>query len=330
MLTRRLTLAGALALAVAVPFVIPAAAQEATTKIPVVASFSILGDFVKEVGGDRVEVTTLVGPNGDAHVFQPAPGDAKKVSAAQIVFVNGLGFEGWIDRLVKASGTKAEIVVATKGITPREMADEDEDEHAAHDHGKDHKDHDHDDHAEKDGHVHGGTDPHAWQSVANAQIYVANIRDALIAADPAGKAAYEANAAAYTAKLGALDAEIKAAMAAIPDSRRRIITSHDAFGYFGAAYGVEFIAPQGVSTDSEASAKDVARIIRQIKAENIPAVFMENISDPRLVKRIAKETKAKVGGELFSDALSDDKGPASTYIDMMKNNVAQLSSALSS
>ncbi|MDQ0348606.1 metal ABC transporter substrate-binding protein [Ancylobacter vacuolatus] len=337
MLTRRLTLAGALALGIALPISLPATAQEAATKIPVVASFSILGDFVKQVGGDRVEVTTLVGPNGDAHVFQPAPGDAKKVSAAQIVFVNGLGFEGWIDRLVKASGTKAEIVVATKGITPREMADEDEDDHAAHDHGKDHKDHDHDEHAKKDGHDHdhaghdhGGVDPHAWQSVANAEIYVANIRDALIAADPAGKAAYEANAAAYTAKLQALDAEVKAAVASIPEKNRRIITSHDAFGYFGAAYGVEFIAPQGVSTDSEASAKDVAHIIRQIKADNIPAVFMENISDPRLVKRIAKETKAKVGGELFSDALSDDKGPASTYIDMMKNNVAQLSSALSS
>ena len=327
MLTRRLAVAGALALGLSLPLALPAAAQDATKKIPVVASFSILGDFVKEVGGDRVAVTTLVGPNGDAHVFQPAPADAKKVAAAQIVFVNGLGFEGWIDRLVKASGTKAEIVVATKGITPREMADEDEDDHAA----QGHKDHDHD-HAKKGehDHDHGGTDPHAWQSVANAEIYVANIRDALIAADPAGKAAYEANASAYTAKLEALDAQVKAAMAAIPESRRRIITSHDAFGYFGAAYGVEFIAPQGVSTESEASAKDVARIIRQIKAENIPAVFMENISDPRLVKRIAKETQAKIGGELFSDALSDDKGPASTYIDMMKNNITQLSSALSS
>ncbi|MDQ0304055.1 metal ABC transporter substrate-binding protein [Ancylobacter polymorphus] len=327
MLTRRLAVAGALALGLSLPLALPAAAQEAAKKIPVVASFSILGDFVKEVGGDRVSVTTLVGPNGDAHVFQPAPADAKKVASAQIVFVNGLGFEGWIDRLVKASGTKAEIVVATKGITPREMADEDEDDHAA----QGHKDHDHD-HAKKGehDHDHGGTDPHAWQSVANAEIYVANIRDALIAADPAGKAAYEANASAYTAKLEALDAQVKAAMAAIPESRRRIITSHDAFGYFGAAYGVEFIAPQGVSTESEASAKDVARIIRQIKAENIPAVFMENISDPRLVKRIAKETQAKIGGELFSDALSDDKGPASTYIDMMKNNITQLSSALSS
>ncbi|WP_421699852.1 metal ABC transporter substrate-binding protein [Ancylobacter sp.] len=325
MLTRRLAVAGALALGLSLPLALPAAAQDAAPKIPVVASFSILGDLVKEVGGDRVAVTTLVGPNGDAHVFQPAPADAKKVAAAQIVFVNGLGFEGWIDRLVKASGTKAEIVVATKGITPREMADEDEDDHAA----PGHKDHDHAKKGEHD-HDHGGIDPHAWQSVANAEIYVANIRDALVAADPAGKAAYEANASAYTAKLEALDAEVKAAMAAIPESRRRIITSHDAFGYFGAAYGIEFIAPQGVSTESEASAKDVARIIRQIKAENIPAVFMENISDPRLVKRIAKETQAKIGGELFSDALSDDKGPASTYIDMMKNNITQLSSALSS
>lgn len=338
MLTRRLYLAGALALGVATPLAAPAMAQDAAPKIPVVASFSILGDFVSEVGGDRVAVTTLVGPNGDAHVFQPAPGDAKKVAAAKLVFVNGLGFEGWIDRLVKASGTKAEIVVATRDITPREMADGDEDEHGhadAHDHDKDH---DHDKHADDKGHEHehahghdhGGIDPHAWQSVPNAEIYVANIRDALIAADPAGKATYEANANAYTAKLQALDAEVKAAVAAIPADKRRIITSHDAFGYFGAAYGIEFVAPQGVSTEAEASAKDVARIIRQIKAEKIPAVFVENISDPRLVKRIASETGAKIGGELFSDALSDDKGPASTYIDMMNNNIRELSAALSS
>lgn len=315
MLTRRHWLAAALALGLATP----AFAQDAPAKIPVVASFSILGDFVKEVGGDRVSVSTLVGPNGDAHVFQPSPADAKKVAAAKLVFVNGLGFEGWIDRLVKASGTKAEVVVATTGIAPREMAEE-EDDH----------DHDHKKHADAHDHDHGGTDPHAWQSVDNAEVYVANIRDALIAADPAGKATYEANAAAYTAKLDALDAQVKAAIAAIPAERRRIITSHDAFGYFGAAYGMEFVAPQGVSTEAEASAKDVARIIRQIKAEKIPAVFMENISDPRLVKRIAAETDAKIGGELYSDALSDDKGPASTYIDMMQNNIRQFSAALSS
>ncbi|WGD28544.1 metal ABC transporter substrate-binding protein [Ancylobacter sp. WKF20] len=311
MLSRRHLIAAAMAVGLAGP----AFAQDAApaTKLPVVASFSILGDFVKEVGGDRIAVSTLVGPNGDAHVFQPAPADAKKVAAAKVVFVNGLGFEGWMNRLIKASGTKATIVVATKGVAPRKM----EEEEGGHDHGK-------------DAHAHEITDPHAWQSVANAKLYVANVRDGLIAADPAGKATYEANATAYLAKLDALDAEVKAAIATIPAERRRIITSHDAFGYFGAAYGMEFIAPQGVSTEAEASAKDVAKIIRQIKAEKIPAVFMENISDPRLVKRIADETGAKIGGEVYSDALSDDKGPASTYIDMIENNIRAFSSALSS
>ncbi|GAB4067380.1 metal ABC transporter substrate-binding protein [Ancylobacter sonchi] len=300
---------------VAAPIATPAAAQTDTgAKLPVVASFSILGDLVKNVGGDRVAISTLVGPDGDAHVFQPAPADAKKMAAAKVVFVNGLGFEGWMDRLAKSSGTSAAVVVAAKGVTAREMEEE------GHDHGKE----------AQAGHDHEETDPHAWQSVANAEIYVANIRDGLIAADPAGKATYEANAAAYLARLQALDAEIKAAVARIPADKRRVITSHDAFGYFEGAYGLEFIAPQGVSTEAEASAKDVARIIRQIKAEKIPAVFMENISDPRLIKRIANETGAKIGGTVFSDALSDDKGPAATYIDMMQNNIREFSAALSS
>lgn len=316
MLSRRHLIAAAMAVGLpALGTAGPAFAQDSApaTKLPVVASFSILGDFVQEVGGDRIAVSTLVGPNGDAHVFQPAPADAKKVAAAKVVFVNGLGFEGWMNRLIKASGTNATIIVATKGVAPRKM----EEEEGGHDHGK-------------DAHAHEETDPHAWQSVANAKLYVANVRDGLIAADPAGKATYEANASAYLAKLDALDAEVKAAIATIPAERRRIITSHDAFGYFGAAYGMEFIAPQGVSTEAEASAKDVAKIIRQIKAEKIPAVFMENISDPRLVKRIADETGAKIGGEVYSDALSDDKGPASTYIDMIENNIRAFSSALSS
>ncbi|WP_454917029.1 metal ABC transporter solute-binding protein, Zn/Mn family [Xanthobacter sediminis] len=318
MLSRRLFLAAACAATLA-GAAVPALAQS-EAKLPVVASFSILGDFVKEVGGDRIALTTIVGPNGDSHVYQPTPADAKKLAAAKVVFVNGLGFEGWMDRLVKASGTKAEVVVATTGITPRtrtatEPQDDDEAEH-----GKGHK----------DAHDHGPIDPHAWQSIANAKIYVANIRDGLIAADPAGKDTYTANAAAYTARLDALEGEVKSAMAAIPEAQRRIITSHDAFGYFGDAYGVTLIAPAGVSTETEASAKDVARIIRQIKAQKIPAVFLENVSDPRLVSRIAKESGAKVGGELFTDALSDDKGPATTYILMIQSNVRTLSSALSS
>lgn len=297
MLNRRSVLLG-LAAGVALP--LPAIAQE---KLPVVASFSILGDFVREIGGERVAVSTLVGPDGDAHVYSPTPADAKTVAGAKLVVVNGLKFEGWLTRLVKSSGTKATVATATAGITPLKMAD---------DHG----------------HGHGGEDPHAWQSVANARLYVGNVRDALVAADPAGKAIYEANAAAYLTKLDALETEIKAAVARIPADRRKAITSHDAFGYFVKAYGIAFIAPQGVSTEAEASAKDVARIIRQIKAEKVPAVFLENITNPRLAEQIAKESGAKIGGRLYSDALSAENGPAGTYIAMMKHNISQIEKAL--
>jgi zinc/manganese transport system substrate-binding protein len=300
MLTRRRAIA---ATAFAALFI--AAPARAQDRLKIIASFSILGDLVKNVGGDRVEVATLVGPNGNAHVYAPSPGDAKKVADAKLVFVNGLGFEGWLERLVKASGTKAPIVIATKGIKPIERAGE----------------HDHD-------HDHGRADPHAWQSVANAKIYVANIRDALIAADPAGKDAYLANAAAYLAKLDALEREVREVIAKIPADRRRVITSHNAFGYFQNAYGVNFIAPQGVSTEAEASAKDVAAIIAQIKKQKAAAVFLENVTDPRLVEQIARETGAKVGGTLYSDALTDDKGGATTYIDLIRHNLRQLASAL--
>jgi len=278
----------------------PALAQE--KKLPVVATFSILGDLVKNVGGDRVEITTLVGPNSDTHVYAPTPADAKKVAAAKVVFVNGLGYEGWMTRLVKAAGAKAPSVVTSQGVRSRKMEEEGQQV----------------------------TDPHAWQSIANAKIYVANIRDGLAAADPAGKDIYDANAKAYLAKLDALETEVKDAIGKIPAERRRIITSHDAFGYFGATYGIEFIAPAGVSTEAAVSARDVAKIITQIKKQKIPAIFMENITDPRMMEQIAKESGAKIGGSLFSDALSDEKGPAPSYIDMMRNNIRQLSLALMS
>lgn len=284
----------------------------AQDKLPVVASFSILGDFVKEVGGERVAVTTLVGPNGDAHVYSPTPADAKAMAGAKLIVINGLKFEGWMTRLIKSSGAKATVATATTGITPLEAED----------------DHDHDKKGHAHGHDHGGVDPHAWQSVANAKVYIANIRDALTKADPAGQASYQANATRYLAQLDAVEAEIKAAVARIPADRRKAITSHDAFGYFVKAYGIAFIAPQGVSTEAEASAKDVGRIIRQIKAEKIPAVFLENVTNPRLVERIAKESGAKIGGRIFSDALSDADGPAGTYIAMMKHNISQIEKAL--
>src|SRR5262249_9547009 len=262
MLTRRCVIAAAAFATFAAR--VPAGAQEpAKSRLKVIASFSILADFVKNVGGDRIETATLVGPNGNAHVYAPSPADAKKVADAKIVFVNGLAFEGWLDRLVKASGTKAAIVVASKGIKRRER-------------GSDH-DHDH-------GQNHGQADPHAWQSVANAKIYVTNIRDALIAADPAGQATYEANAAAYLGKLDALEREVRDVIGKVPPERRRVITSHNAFGYFADAYGVDFTAPQGVSTESEASAKDVAAIIAQIKKQKISAVFFDHVNDPRQVR----------------------------------------------
>lgn len=282
----------------------PLLAQE---KLPVVASFSILGDFVGQVGGDRVSVTTLVGANGDAHVYSPTPADAKSMAAAKLIVVNGLKFEGWMTRLIKSSGAKATVATATIGIAPLKGDD---------DHGKAGHGHDHD------------VDPHAWQSVANAKVYVGNIRDALVKADPAGKDAYEANAARYLAQLDAVESEIRAAIARIPADRRKAITSHDAFGYFVKAYGIAFIAPQGVSTEAEASAKDVARIIRQVKAEKVPAVFLENVTNPRLVEQIARESGAKVGGRIYSDALSDAAGPAGTYIAMMKHNISEIEKAL--
>jgi zinc/manganese transport system substrate-binding protein len=282
----------------------PALAQDAAARpLNVVATFSILADFVASVGGDRVTVTALAGPDSDTHVYTPTPADAKRIADARLVVLNGLGLEGWLPRLIKSSGSKAASVVASKGITVLKA---------------------------DDGHGHGEADPHAWQSVANVKIYVANIRDALAAADPAGAEAYRANAVRYLDRLDALEREVREAVAAIPAQRRRVISTHSAFGYFAAAYGIAFIAPQGVSTDSEPSARDVAAIIAQIKKEKIPAVFLENVSDPRLMRRIAAETGAAIGGTLYSDSLTGEKGPAPTYIDMVRHNIKTLTRALSS
>jgi zinc/manganese transport system substrate-binding protein len=287
--------------------VFPGMAQ-AQEKLQVVASFSILADLTKNVGGDRVDVSALVGPGSDAHVYTPTPADARNVAAAKLVIVNGLGFEGWLARLVKSAGNKATVVTATKGITPRkEKADA---------------------HGHKHSHDHSDADPHAWQSVANVKIYVANIRDALVAADASGAETYRKNADAYVSKLDALDREVREAVAKLPAERRKVISTHDAFGYFADAYGITFIAPQGVSTEAEATARDVARIISQIKAQKIPAVFLENVSDPRLMRRISAESGARLGGTLFSDSLTDEKGPAPTYIDMIRYNIKALTGAL--
>jgi len=268
----------------------------AQDKINVVASFSILGDFVRNVGGDRVNVTTLVGADSDVHVYTPAPADAKKIADAKLVVVNGLGLEGWLPRLVQSSGSKATVVTASVNITPLKLGS-----HA---------------------------DPHAWQSVANAKTYVTNISKALSDAAPADAEIFRSNAEAYRAKLDALDDEIRLWIAQIPSERRKVISTHNAFGYFASAYSIEFVAPLGVSTESEPSARDIASIITQIKTQKIPAVFLENISDPRLMGRIAAETGAKIGGTLYSDSLTGENGDAPTYIDMVRHNIMVLTSAL--
>ena len=262
----------------------------------VVASFSILGDFVHQVGGDRVNLITLVGPNSDVHVYTPAPADAKTVADARLLVINGLGLEGWLPRLLQSSGSKAEIVEAARGVAPLKLGSD--------------------------------ADPHAWQSVANAKIYVANIRDALMSADPADAEIFSARTDRYLSELDALDEEVREAIARIPPERRKVISTHDAFGYFAAAYGIAFIAPLGVSTESEPSARDIAKIIAQVRTAGIPAVFLENISDDRLVGRIAAETGAKLGGTLFSDSLTSEKGDAPTYIAMVRHNIKALTGAL--
>lgn len=280
--------------------------------LKVVASFSVIGDFARNVGGDHIELTTLVGPNGDAHAFEPKPADAAKVGQADVVLVNGAGLEGFLPRLIAASGTKAPVAELTKGIAllPADESFEEKEE------GQ-HEDHDH-----------GAFDPHAWQSVENAKIYVANIAEAFCAADAADCDDYRRNADAYRAKLDALQDEVVKNVAAIPQEKRTIITSHDAFGYFAHAYGLHFIAPEGVSTEAEASAADVAALIRQVREDRASAIFVENITNPNLIRQIAAETGLTVGGELYSDALSDADGPAATYLDMVRHNVSTIRGAI--
>ena len=272
--------------------------------LKVVASFSILADMVREVGGSQVEVTSLVGPNADAHVFDPTPADAKRIASAQLVVVNGLGFEGWIERLVKASGYRGKMVVASASIN---VSAQTNDEHLTH-------------HT----HGHAAVDPHAWQSLSNAERYVATIRDALVMAAPTQSAIFEQRAADYIKRIRLTDEAAKQRIALIAPDRRRVITSHDSFGYFAAAYGIKFFPLQGLTAGGEPSAAELGRIIDQIRKNKVTAIFTENISDPRLLARIAKDTGAKVGGTLYADALSEPGTSADTYLKMFEHNVSTI------
>ena len=269
----------------------------AADKLKVVTTFTILGDLVRNVGREQVALTTLVGPDADAHVYEPTPADARALAAADLVVVNGLGFEGWIDRLVRVSGYKGPVVVASEGIAALTV----------------HEDQ---------------PDPHAWQDLANGRLDVANIARALAAADPAHADLYRRRAETYDRALAALDRDIRGRLETVPGDRRKVITSHDAFQYFGRAYGIEFLAPVGLSTESEPSAGEVAALVRQMRDEGIHALFVENITDPRLVEQLAREAGAVIGGRLYSDSLSGPTGPAPTYLDMFRYNVGEISRAV--
>ena len=317
-------------------------ASWAEEPLPVVATFSILGDMVERIGGEHIALTTLVGPDGDAHVYQPTPKAERSVAEADVLLLNGLEFEGWLERLAESASFDGAMVVATKGVVPiafdehGDHADHaDHDEHDDHDDHADHDDHDehdkHDDHDNHDdhaGHDHGAFDPHAWHSLENAVIYANNIAAGLAQADPENAGDYYANRAAFISEIETLSADIEAMMKRLPADKRTVVTPHDAFGYFAASYDLTFVAPQGMSTESEASAGDVAALITQIREDSISAVFIESITDNRMMEQIANETGATIGGTLYSDALSAQSGPASTYLDMMRHNATTLFDAL--
>ncbi|MES2887826.1 MAG: zinc ABC transporter substrate-binding protein [Pseudomonadota bacterium] len=276
--------------------VAPLASAADTPPLRVVVSFSILADMVREVAGEAAVVSSLVGPNADAHAFEPSPAAVKQLAGADLVLVNGLNFEGWLQRMVRISGYRGPVVEATKGLRPRTL--------------------------------HGAADPHAWHDLAHARTYVVNIRDALAAAAPAQAALFQTRAAHYLQRLEELDQRTRAGLQAIPRDQRKVLTSHDAFAYLGEAYGITLLSPQGWTTGAEPSAGQVAKVIRQIRTQQVRALFVENISDPRLIQRIAAESSARVGGTLYSDALSAPGGPADTYLKLMAHNLDAIRAAL--
>ena len=297
---KRRTLTHFSAIMLATSALLPTLAS-AAEPMPVVASFSILGDLVKVVGGERVKVTTLVGPDEDAHAFEPKPTDAKAILAAKVFVINGLNFEPWAQKLSKSANYKGVTLVASSGITPRTMPGE-----------ADHK------------HGHAETDPHAWQDPSQVAIYVKNIAKSLSSADPEGTDSYQKNSITYLTELAALDQFAKDQFAAIPAGKRQVITSHDAFGYLAARYQIKFLAPQGINADAEPSAKEVAMLIRQIKRDKTRAVFVENMSNPKLLAQITQDTGVTLGPKLYVDALSSPTEPGTSYLKLMHHNITQL------
>lgn len=277
----------------------------ATVKpLKVVATFSILGDMVKEIGGEHVSVVTIVGPNADAHTFEPTPADIKALAVAEVLVLNGLDFEGWLPRLMEAAGFKGARVLASDGVAVRHLrAGEAQQNH---------------------GHREGDVDPHAWQSLENGMVYALNIAEGLSKAAPMHRAYYKNRTKLYIEQMKKLDTEIKLALADIPDDKRKVISSHDAFGYFAQAYNIQFFSVAGLSNQAEPSAKEMAALIDTVKKMGVAGVFIEHSASPKLVGQIARETGARVGGTLYSDALAPSDQPASTYLGMFTWNAGQL------
>lgn len=289
--------------------VLPRGGAAQAGRVPVVASFSILGDMLRQIGGGRLDIRVIAGPDADAHGFQPRPSDVAALAGARLLVRNGLGFDPWFDRLARAAGHAGPMATASQGMAPRTMVHN----HAGHDGAARRTVH-----RSEPRQV---SDPHGWQDARIAQRYVGNLADALAEADAPGATIYRDNATRYAARLGALDGWVRARIATVPEPRRKVITSHDAFGYFGAAYGVTFLSLQGFSADSEASAQQVAHLIRRIRAEGITAVFVENAANPATLRRLAEEAGVTIRGRLYSDSLSPLDGPAATYEAMMRHNV---------
>lgn len=269
-------------------------------QIHAVVSFSVLADIVSQVGGEHVTVTSLVGRNEDAHVYEPKPQDAAALATADVVIINGLGLEGWMSRLVQAASTNARLVTASKGIAPLNLQK-------------------------------GGQqipDPHSWQNPTNGLIYARNVADALCEVDAEDCNVFKTNVEAYGVEIKALDDSLHARFAQIPEMRRQVISTHDAFAYFGAAYGIRFLAAEGMSTESEPSAADLAKLVRQIRQSKLTALFLENMSDPRIIEQIANETGVKLGGTLFADALSKPGEGGATYLEMVRHNAELLITAM--
>ncbi len=285
----------------------------------VVATFSILGDFVENVGGDLVDLTVLVGPDGDTHEYEPKPSDSVALSEAALVFENGLGLETWLDDLFEASGSGATRVTVSDGVEAAPANEEDEHEEETHEEGEEHGD------------EHGEFDPHVWHSVPNAVQMVENVRAGLVAADPANAETYDANAEAYTAELQALDTYIRERVATLPEERRKLVTSHDTFGYFAREYGFEIVGavlPSVSTENADPGAGEIADLIEQVRAADVPAVFAENVTNPGLLEQVAASAGVTVAPTLYTDALGAAGTPGETYLSLERYNVDTVVTAL--